>query len=255
MYSPAAMLNDPLEQAGDPGQQDEARVLGRRAGDAHHQRQVADQPVTDSEDHGPERAGPPAHPVPCFDRADLGRRLGPPRDRDTVPAGAARSDGRSRVPAVAQLVPDAGMFALVGGDGRDLGRRALGVVRLLLVALERLDEIRDRLGPEQPGDHDDEPDAGSRRARRRDVDAELRELRRPHVGMTPLVGGDPLEGAGAVRLPFDRREGLVQDDGVPFELEVLQAGLDIDRRHVGMVAPATVPRPRGRPPTRRLGRP
>ena len=82
---------------------------------------------------------------------------------------------------------------------------ALRVVRLLLVALERLDEIGDGLRPEEPGDHDDEPDAGPRRACRRDVDAELRELRRPDLGMTPLVGGDPLERSGPVRLPFDRR--------------------------------------------------
>ena len=67
------------------------------------------------------------------------------------------------------------MLPLVGRDGRDLGRR-LGVVRLLLVALERLDEVAHGVGPEEPGDLDDEADPQPRRARFGDVGALLAQL-------------------------------------------------------------------------------
>ena len=170
-----------------------------------------------------------------------------------VAVADGRGDGRRRFAVIAQLIPDAGVFALVGGDGRDLGRTALGVVRLFLVALEGLDEIRDGLGAEEARHEDDEPDAGSRRPRRRHVDAELRQLGGPDVGMAPLVGGDPLERAGPTRVPFDRRQRVVQDDRVAFELQVLQAGLDIDRRHVAMVAPRIGTGPRASSAPRRLG--
>jgi hypothetical protein len=61
----------------------------------------------------------------------------------------------------------------------------------------------------------------------------------------PLVAGDPLEGGAAARLAFDRRQRVVQGDGVALQLEVLQAGRDIDGGHEPIVA-AQVQR-RGRP--------
>ena len=66
------------QQSGDAREQDEARVVGRGAGHAHHQRQVADEAVGDAEDDRPERAGLP--PVRCQrSRAPISRggRRGP----------------------------------------------------------------------------------------------------------------------------------------------------------------------------------
>src|ERR671910_1243980 len=90
---------------------------------------------------------------------DVGGRRRPARDIDTVAPRAVALDAPRR--ARRQTVPDLGVLALVGGDRRDLGRAALGVVGLLLVALERLHEVRDRSGPEQAGHEHDEADAGS----------------------------------------------------------------------------------------------
>ena len=130
-----------------------------------------------------------------------------------------------------QAVPDHGVLALVGGDRGDLRRSALGAVRLLLVALERLDQLRDGRRPEQPGGQDDEPDPDPRAAGRRDVGAEVAQLRRPDVGVAALVAGDPPERIGAALVLLDRGQRVVQDDRVAFQLEVVEASLDVDGGH------------------------
>ena len=56
--------------------------------------------------------------------------------------------------------PDLGVLALVGRDRGDLGRR-LGVVEVLLVALEGLDEVGHGPRPEHAGEQDDHPDPAS----------------------------------------------------------------------------------------------
>ena len=65
----------------------------------------------------------------------------------------------------------------------------------------------------------------------RDVGAELAQLRRPDVGVAALVAGDPLEGGRAARVLLDRRQRVVQDDRVAFQLEVVEALLDVDGGH------------------------
>ena len=128
-------------------------------------------------------------------------------------------------------VPDDRVLALVGGDRGDLGRGTLGVVGRLLVALERLDQLRDRRCAEQPGGQDDEPDAHPRTAGRRHVGAELAQLGGPDLGVAPLVAGDPLERLGAARVLLDAGQRVVQDDRVTFQLQVVETALDVDRGH------------------------
>jgi hypothetical protein len=199
MYSPAAMLKAP----GDPRQQDEAALLAGRACDPHHESKVADEAVADPEDHGPEHPGAP-RAVPPFAGGDvLGRAQG--------------------LLAALQLPPDLGVLSLVSGDVGDLGR-GLAVIDVLLVALERGHEIRDGVRPEQASEHEDDRDAQPRAARRRrHVGPALLELAGPDVGMTPFVGGDPAERGRAPGFLLDRGQGVVQEDRVTLQLEILEA--------------------------------
>ena len=76
--------------------------------------------------------------MPRLVPADVGRRTA--RSATATPSRrAATVNGLSLVEAI----PDLGVLALVGGDGGHLGRGLLGVVRLFLVPLERLDEVGD----------------------------------------------------------------------------------------------------------------
>ena len=127
--------------------------------------------------------------------------------------------------------PDDRVLALVGGDGGRLGRRVLGAVGRLLVALECLDEVGHGRRPEQPGGEDDEPDAHPGPVGRRHVRTEVAQLRGPDVGVTAFVAGDPAEGVGSARVLLDRRQRVVQDDRVAFQLEVVEAPLDVDGGH------------------------
>ena len=71
--------------------------------------------------------------------------------RDAVPVGLVERGRDLGVAVDLEALPDLGVLALVGGDRGDLGRRALALVQLLLVAFEGLDQLGDRLGPEQRG--------------------------------------------------------------------------------------------------------
>ena len=62
-----------------------------------------------------------------------------------------------------------------------------------------------------------------------------RSLVGPDLGVAALVAGDPVERPGADRILLDARERVVQDDRVAFELQVVEAALDIDRGHASMV--------------------
>ena len=55
MYSPGGHGERPGQEAGDPGQQDEPALADRRAraGHAHHEREIGDQTVRDTEDDCP----------------------------------------------------------------------------------------------------------------------------------------------------------------------------------------------------------
>ena len=165
-----------------------------------------------------------------------------------------RADGATPTPsdrprrgARRQPLPDLCVLPLVGGDGRDLGRRALALVRVFLVALERLHEVGDRAGPEQPSDEHDEADPRPRAIGGRNGRPELGQLARPDVGVPPLVRRDPAEGGRPGRVLLDPRERVVQDDRVAFQLEVLEACREVDGRHAGH-------RTRVRRPATRAGR-
>ena len=53
----------------------------------------------------------------------------------------------------------------------------------------------------------------------------------PDVGVAALVAGDPLERGSAPRVLLDRRQRVVQDDRVAFQLQVVEALLDVDGGH------------------------
>ena len=139
-------------------------------GDAHHQREVADQAVADPEDDRPQRPGPPAGAMPGLPSTDLRRAAGAPGDRNAI---AARIGDLADVLMGLEPVPDLGVLPFVGGDPGDLGRGLLGVVGLLLVTLERLHQLGDGRGPEQAGGEHDEPDAHPRTVGGRDSGPEL----------------------------------------------------------------------------------
>ena len=118
-------------------------------------------PSRDAEDDGAQRARP-AGPVPALARGDVARPLGVP---DRPPRRRRRHcRSRSRRSQIAACSRSSAAIASTSGD-------ALGRVQVLLVALERQDEIADRVRPEEPGDEHDRPDAkaraGAARARRR----------------------------------------------------------------------------------------
>ena len=60
MYSPAAMLNAPASRPAIPARRMKLGFAGRGAGDAHDERQVADEAVADPEDDRPQRPRPAA---------------------------------------------------------------------------------------------------------------------------------------------------------------------------------------------------
>ena len=193
------------EQARDPGEQDEVvgcRGLTGRTNHAHHEREVADQAVADAEDDRPERAGSTG-PVPPFPSRDVALRL---------------------VLGVLELLPDLGVLALVGGDRLDLRGGILALVELLLIAFEGRHQIADRLRPEHACKQDDhrDPRPGPAR-RRRDVDTCLAQLRRPDLGMAPLVAGDPAERPRPMGVLLDPGQRVVEEDRVALEAQVGKA--------------------------------
>src|SRR5262245_13272485 len=103
------------EQAGDAREQHEVARALRRAGNAHHEGEIRDEPVGDAEDDGPQRPRS-AGVVPALRRRDVGW---PVRRVARRPAAAAEPP------------PDLRVLALVGGDRLDLGR-GLGRVEVLL---------------------------------------------------------------------------------------------------------------------------
>ena len=58
--------------------------------------------------------------------------------------------------------------------------------------------------------------------------------------MATLVAGDPPERVGTTLVLLDGGQGVVQDDRIALELEVVEALLDIDGGHIEMVAVARV---------------
>ena len=60
-----------------------------------------------------------------------------------------------------------------------------------------------------------------------DVSAEVAQLGGPDVGVPTLVAGDPLERGGAPWVLLDRRQRLIQDDRVAFQLQVVEALLEL----------------------------
>ena len=203
---PASRTNEPFARGG--------------AGHAHDEGEIRDEPVGRAEDGRPEGPGA-AGAVPLLagrDVAGLGVHAGP----------GGRHAGRCSAPA--QPLPDLGVLSLVGGDRRDLGRR-LGVVELLLVALERLDHVAHGMRAESAGEEEDRPDAQPRPARLRDDRAELAQLARPDLGVATLVARDRAERVGAARVLLDPGQAVVQGDRVALQLEVAEALGDIDRGH------------------------
>ena len=127
------------------------------------------------------------------------------------------------------------MLALVRRDRLDLGR-GLPRVGLLLVALEGLDQVAHRACSEDPREHDDRPDAQAGTADGRHACPELAQLRGPDLGVATLVAGNRPEGTRPPIVLLDPGQGVVQDDRVALELEVLEALLDVEGGHASMVA-------------------
>ena len=65
----------------------------------------------------------------------------------------------------------------------------------------------------------------------RDGRTQLGQLAGPDVGVPPLVRRDPAEGVRPGLVLLDLGERVVQDDRVTFELEILEAGREVDGRH------------------------
>ena len=172
------------------------------AGHAHDQRQVADQAVADPEDDRPQRPRPAAGPVPRLAPADLGRRCAR-RARSRRRRGSGRWPRRSTVAGLEPL-PDLRVLALVGGDRRDLGRRALGVVRSSSSPSSALTRSATAAVPNSRATRMMNRTRIRGPVGRRHVRAELAQLRRPDVGVAALVAGDPLERGGAARVLLDR---------------------------------------------------
>ena len=107
MYSPAAIEKAPASRPAMPASTMKW-LSAARAGDAHDQRQVADQAVVGAEDGGAQRARPAAA-MPRL----LGRRAA---------AGAS-----SRRLGTVSSAPDRGVLALIGRDRGRLGRQLVGV--------------------------------------------------------------------------------------------------------------------------------
>ena len=143
MYSPAAMLNAPASRPAMPARRTKLGLPRDGAGHAHDQRQVADQAVAHAEDDRAERArtgrssGATSRAGRSRPRSGRVRATATPSRRIVAtrdPGDAPPAFSRSQITRV---------LALVGGDRGDLGRGVLGVVRVFLVALERLDQVRD----------------------------------------------------------------------------------------------------------------
>ena len=122
------------------------------------------------------------------------------------------------------------MLALVGGDRGHLGR-GLCVVQVLLVPFEGLDEVRYGPCPEQARERHDDPDPYPRPARGWHVRTALAELRRPDLGVPTLVAGDRPERMRSALVRLDRCEGVIEDDCVPFELQIVEALGDLRLGH------------------------
>jgi hypothetical protein len=133
--------------------------------------------------------------------------------------------GNRRHPAAAtagaEALPDRRMFALVGRDRLDL-RRALGRVQILLVTLEREDEVPDGVRPEQARDEHDRPDPHPRTGGLGHVRAECPELVRPDLGVATLVSGDRPKGICPPLVLLDPGQRVIQRDRITLELQVLQ---------------------------------
>ena len=151
---------------------------------------------------------------------------------DSGPAGTTISRAR-------QGLPDLCMLTLIGSDGFHLGR-ALSRVDLFLVALERQDQVANRVGPEDAGDDDDGSHPEARPGRLRNIRPALGQPTRPDVRVPTLVVGDPTERRGADRITLDPGEGHVQLDRVALESEVLEALQEVGVGHGPSVAGSAV---------------
>src|SRR5439155_24349926 len=117
-------------------------------------------------------------PVPSLAAAGAtGRVIADLSDGGTRQCCICVRTGRRPFAVAGEVSPDLRVGSLVGGDRGDF-RRGLGVVQLLLVALERLDQIGDGAGAEQPGDGNDDPYPESRRPRWGHIGTTFAELRR-----------------------------------------------------------------------------
>ena len=83
MYSPAAIENAPASRPAMPARSTNGALALGRARDAHHEREIRDEPVRDAEDDRAQRPRPPG-PVPALARRDLTRTL------DGVPGSGRR---------------------------------------------------------------------------------------------------------------------------------------------------------------------
>ena len=197
MYSPAAMLNAPASRPATP-----ARRMKLGLPDAAPATPMTSDRLLTSPSLTPKMIARsvPDRPDRCHcSRWPISAALAASRAIATPSRGVAapRSAAPALVGPALEPLPDLGVLALVGGDRGGLRGTALRVVGVLLVALERLDQLGDGGRPEQARGQDDEPDAHPRPAGRRHVRAEAGQLGRPDVGMPALVGGDPPERLGS----------------------------------------------------------
>ena len=204
------MLNAPARSPATPGQDDDL-VVGGGSGEAHDQGQVAHQSVVDAEDRGPQRPALPGGAMPAL-VADAHRRGG----------GDLLGHGLHAEHAHVEALPDGGVLALVGRDGRHL-RALQAFVQRQLVALERPDHRRYGLGAEDPRVGEHGSDTPTRWRDGRDLLTGGLDAMRPDEGVAPFVAGDGLEGVLADRVAFDGRQPLVELHRVALELQMGEA--------------------------------
>ena len=164
MYSPAAMLNEPAMRPAMPASSTNDAWPEAPATPITIER-LDTRPSRDPEDDRAQRPRPRA-PVPPLAAGDRGGPRWPPssigrmlRGGDGIGGrGPARQAG-APVAVLVEPLPDLRVLALVGDDRLDLRVLALGVVGRLLVALERLHEVRDGARAEDAGGDEDEAHA------------------------------------------------------------------------------------------------
>ena len=175
MYSPAAIEKAPASRPAIPASRMKCSTGPRRPRRPSPATGCDTRPSLDAEDDRPQRPGSGA-PVPALGAGDRSGARARPASTDgwsdavTTPTAAACRSSRARpLPLVSpsrrrQISACSRSSAAIASMS---GLSPCASYSVLLVALERLDEVRDRLRPEHARGQDDQPHPGARPAGRR----------------------------------------------------------------------------------------